>query len=69
MGGLMEPLLKIAAKQAAEKAATEATAKAEKRTLLDNIRNLMETTKWTAQQAMNALKIPADKQKEYAVLI
>ena len=69
MGGLMEPLLKIAAEQAAEKAATEATAKAEKRTLLDNIRNLMETTKWTAQQAMDALKIPADKQKEYAVLI
>ena len=65
MGGLMEPLLKVAAEQAAE----QATAETEKRTLLDNIRNLMETTKWTAQQAMDALKIPADKQKEYAVLI
>ena len=30
---------------------------------------LMETMKWTAQQAMDALKIPANKQKEYADLI
>lgn len=42
---------------------------AKKETLLDNIRSLMETMKWTAQQAMNALKIPADKQKEYVELI
>ena len=65
MGGLMEPLLKVAAEQAAE----QATAETEKRTLLDNIRNLMETTKWTAQQAMDALKVPVDKQKEYIMLI
>lgn len=25
----------------------------------------METMKWTAEQAMNALKIPASKQSEY----
>ncbi|MBO4780057.1 MAG: PD-(D/E)XK nuclease family transposase [Selenomonadaceae bacterium] len=61
MGGLMEPLLKVAA----EKAATET----EKKSKLEDIRSLMETTKWTAQQAMDALKVPADKQKEYAVLI
>ncbi|MBR4905184.1 MAG: hypothetical protein IKZ53_11005 [Selenomonadaceae bacterium] len=40
-----------------------------KETLLDNIRSLMETTKWTAQQAMDAFDVPADKQKEYAALI
>ena len=40
-----------------------------KENLLDNIRSLMETMKWTATQAMNALKIPADKQKEYIALI
>lgn len=40
-----------------------------KENLLDNIRSLMETMKWTAQQAMDALKIPADKQKEYSALI
>ena len=61
MGGLMEPLLKVAA----ENAATET----EKKSKLEDIRSLMETTKWTAQQAMDALKVPADKQKEYAVLI
>lgn len=33
--------------------------------LLTNIRNLMETMKWTAIQAMDALKIPKDDQKRY----
>ncbi len=42
---------------------------AKKETLLDNIRSLMETMKWTAQQAMDALKIPVDKQEEYVELI
>lgn len=42
---------------------------AKKETLLDNIRSLMETMNLTAQQAMNALKISADKQKEYVELI
>ena len=42
---------------------------AKKETLLDNIRNLMRKMKWTAQQAMDALDVPADKQKEYAALI
>lgn len=41
----------------------------EKQTLIDNIRNLMETLNLTMQQAMDALKIPADKQKEYRTLI
>jgi hypothetical protein len=61
MGGLMEPLLKVAVEQA--------SAETEKKSKLEDIRSLMETTKWTAQQAMDALKVPADKQKEYAVLI
>ena len=42
---------------------------AKKETLLDNVRSLMETMQWTAQQAMNALKVPVDKQKEYVELI
>ena len=65
MGGLMEPLLEIAAEEAAEKAATET----KKNTLVENIRNLMETLNLTAKQAMDALKIPADEQKEYMSLI
>ncbi len=65
MGGLMEPLLEMAAEEAAEKAATET----KKNTLVENIRNLMETLNLTAKQAMDALKIPADEQKEYMSLI
>jgi hypothetical protein len=33
---------------------------------IDNIKSLMETTNWSAQQAMDALKIPASKQSLYA---
>ena len=65
MGGLMEPLLEIAAEEAAEKASTET----KKNTLVENIRSLMETLNLTAKQAMDALKIPADEQKEYMSLI
>ena len=57
MGGLMEPLLEMEAEET------------RKNTLLENIRNLMETLNLTAKQAMDALKIPADKQKEYMPLI
>lgn len=64
-GGLMELALKVAIEIAVKKA----KAKAEKETKLDNIRSLMETMNFSAQQAMDALKIPADKQKEYANLI
>ena len=65
MGGLMEPLLKVAAEQAAEKTAVET----EKKSKLEDIRNLMESLNFTVQQAMNALKIPPEKQKEYRTLI
>ena len=64
-GGLMEPLLEIAIERATEKAKAEA----KKKTHLHSIRSLMETMNMTAQQAMDALKIPADKQKEYLALI
>lgn len=69
MGGLMEPLLKIAATQAAEKAAAEAAAETEKKSKLEDIRSLMETMKWTAQQAMARLKISPELQKELLPLI
>ena len=65
MGGLMEPLLEIAAEEAAEKAAAET----EKKMGVEYIRNLMKTMKWTAKQAMDALQVPPDKQKEYMALI
>ena len=36
---------------------------------LSGIRNLMETLKLTAKQAMDALKIPDDKQAKYTSMI
>ena len=57
MGGLMEPAVEVAVDEA------------KKETLLDNIRSLMETLNLTAKQAMDALKIPADKQKEFILII
>ena len=41
----------------------------EKQTLLNTIRNLMETLNLTVQQAMDAMKIPPDKQDEYKALV
>ena len=41
----------------------------EKNNLLENIRSLMKTLKLTAQQAMDALQVPADKQDELRALI
>ena len=69
MGGLMEPLLEIAAERAAKQAAEKAKAESKRETLIENIRSLMETMQWSAKQAMDALKIPADTQKEFFSLI
>lgn len=69
MGGLMEPLLNIAAKQAAEKAAAEATEESKKNTLIANIRSLMKKLNLTAQQAMDILEVPANEQGKYLTLI
>ena len=52
-----------------EELLNEARDEGKKETLLDSIRSLMETLNLTAKQAMDALKVPADKQKEYADLI
>ena len=37
--------------------------------ILSSIKNLMKTMGWSVQQAMNALKIPADEQDQYAGMI
>ncbi len=34
--------------------------------MLSAIRNLMETMKWTAEQAMEAIKVPVDDRGRYA---
>ena len=60
-GGLMEPALEVAIEKT--------RAKTERETKLNSIRSLMETMNFSAQQAMDALKIPANKQEEYRKLI
>ena len=47
----------------------EARDEGKKETLLYSIRSLMETMNFSAQQAMDALKVPVDKQKEILPLI
>ena len=65
MGGLMEPLLKVAAIQAAEKA----TAETEQKTLLDTIRKAMKNWHLSATEVMNGFEISAERQKELLPLI
>ena len=65
MGGLMQPAVDMAVRKATKKAAAEAaavaleTGKNEGKEIerLSSIRNIMETLHFTAQQAMDALKI------------
>ena len=40
--------------------------KGSEKTMLENIRILMDSMKWTAQQAMDALKVPKKDQEKYA---
>ena len=37
--------------------------------LIVDLRNLMETTKWSVEQAMNALKVPEENRAHIGVLI
>ena len=61
MGGLMEPAVEIAAEKK--------SAETKKKTLIESVRKMMKKLNMTAQQAMDILDVPADKQKEYITLI
>ena len=37
--------------------------------LLENVRSLMESVGWTAQQALDALRVPADDQARYIQML
>ncbi len=51
--------------KAALEAARQADQKARQEKSLELIRNLMETMKMTAEQAMDALKVPVNDRKKY----
>lgn len=61
MGGLMEPAVELAAEKK--------SAETKKKTLIESVRKMMKKLNMTAQQAMDILDVPADKQKEYLALI
>ena len=65
MGGLMEPLLKVATEQVAEKTAAET----EKKTLIDTIRKAMKNWHLSATEVMNGFEISPERQKELLPLI
>ena len=65
MGGLMEPLLKVATEQVAEKTAAET----EKKTLIDTIRKAMKNWHLSATDVMNGFEISPERQKELLPLI
>ncbi len=48
-------------RKAAEEAAIKATKETQEETLLQNLRSLMETLHFSAEQAMAALKVPEAK--------
>ena len=58
-----------AAEKAAKEAAKEATEKTALQKDLSSIKNLMETMSLTAEAAMKALKIPAEKFSTYAAML
>ena len=69
MGGLMQPAVDMAVKKIVNETVKKAVAEKEEKDMLTSIRNLMDSMKWSAQQAMDALKIPESEQPKYAALI
>ena len=65
MSSIISEIFKDEIAEVAEKAEAEGKEK----NLIENIRSLMETLNLTAQQAMNALKVPANEQSKYLALI
>ena len=65
----MDALFREIFKDELEEAKEKGIAKGAKNNLIANIRALMKNLHFTAAQAMDALGVPADKQKEYADLI
>ncbi|MBR0399952.1 MAG: hypothetical protein IJH95_03950, partial [Mogibacterium sp.] len=56
-------------KEAMEKVIEKGIEKGIENNRLENIRNLMTTMNLTAQQAMDALLIPADEQEKYIAML
>ena len=61
-------LMKVLEAEVNEKVSNAEAAK-EQETLVTSILNLMDSTKWTVEKAMESLKIPPAQQATYAGLV
>ena len=52
-------------RKAALQAALQAEQKAKRESTIELIKNLMDSTKWTAEQAMEAMKVPVKDREQY----
>ena len=52
-------------RKAALQAALQAEQKAKRESTIELIKNLMDSTKWTAEQAMEAMKVPLKDREQY----
>ena len=55
----------VAVENMKRKALEEGMKEGAEKTLLESVKNLMDTMKWSAEQAMEALKVPESEQKKY----
>jgi hypothetical protein len=61
--------IELMKQEAAEEAAEKAREETRKEGMITSIRNLMDTMKWTADQAMTALKIPEEDRENCSKLL
>ena len=69
MSSIIAEIFKDEIAEAAQKAKEEGKAEEKEKTLIENIRSLMKKLNLTAQQAMDALEVPANEQEKYIALI
>ena len=69
MSSIIAEIFKEEIAEAAQKAKEEGKAEEKEKTLTENIRSLMKKLNLTAQQAMDALEVPANEQEKYIALI
>ena len=62
---LMKDEIEERERKAALQAALQAEQKAKKESTIELIRNLMDSMKWTAEQAMEAMKVPLKDREQY----
>ena len=67
--GLMQPAIDFAVRKAVREARQQERVEAQRDESIHSIRTLMQTMKWTAQEAMDALKIPASEQHAFLALL